>query len=291
MGTVNGQLNGRRWIGLEGAANVRDLGGLPTVDGALTRSDRLIRSDNLQGLTAADVRLLVEVHGVRAVADLRTRVEVDAEGPGPLTRQAAVRIGHFSLFPEAGHNTDAAALDETTPTSPAGYSPGRGTPSATGGGAPILPWQDRQNAASNRRGAAEVYFGYLTDRPDAAVESLRFIARTEGAAIVHCAAGKDRTGVISALALAEVGVHREAIIEDYALSAERIEAIFARLLASTTYAGDLPPESIDKHRPRADTMARLLDALDDAFGGPRQWLRRHGWSETDADRLRAHLLD
>jgi protein tyrosine/serine phosphatase len=271
VGAVSGQLNGHRWIGLEGAANVRDLGGLPTVDGALTRSDRLIRSDNLQGLTAADVRLLVEVHGVRAVADLRTRVEVDAEGPGPLTRQAAVRIGHFSLFPEAGHNTDAAALDESKSA--------------------VLPWQDRKNPASNRRGAAEVYFGYLTDRADAAVESLRFIARAEGAAIVHCAAGKDRTGVISALALAEVGVHREAIIEDYALSAERIEAIFARLLESTTYAGDLPPESIDKHRPRADTMARLLDALDDAFGGPRQWLRRHGWSETDAERLRAHLLD
>lgn len=264
-------VNGQRWIGLQGAANVRDLGGLPTVDGAVTRSDRLIRSDNLQGLTEDDVRVLVDVHSVRAVADLRTKVEVDAEGPGPLSRHAQVRIGHFSLFPEAGRNTDAAALDEAKPT--------------------VLPWQDRYNPASSRRGAAEVYFGYLTDRPDAAVESLRFIGRAEGAAIVHCAAGKDRTGVITALALAEVDVQREAIIEDYALSAERIEAIFARLLATTTYAGDLPPESIDKHRPRADTMVALLDALDDAFGGPREWLRQHGWTESDGDTLRAHLLD
>jgi protein tyrosine/serine phosphatase len=270
VGTVNGHANGQRWIGLEGAANVRDLGGLPTRDGALTRADRLIRSDNLQGLTQQDVRMLVEVHNVRAVADLRTKVEVDAEGPGPLTRQTQVRIGHFSLFPEAGHNTDVAALDETKPT--------------------VLPWQDRQNPASKRRGAAEVYLGYLADRPDAAVEALRFVSGTEGAAIVHCAAGKDRTGVVTALALAEVGVQREVIIEDYALSADRIEAIFARLLASSTNAGDQPPESIDKHRPRADTMAALLDALDDAFGGPREWLRSHGWTEADGESLRAHLL-
>lgn len=271
VGTVNGQVNGHRWIGLQGAANVRDLGGLPTVDGALTRSDRLIRSDNLQGLTDGDVRVLLDVHRVRAVADLRTKVEVDAEGPGPLTRVSTVSIGHFSLFPEAGQNTDAAALDEDAPT--------------------VLPWQRREASdGARRRGAAEVYLGYLDDRADSAVAALRFIAEGDGATIVHCAAGKDRTGVVVALALAEIGVEREAIVEDYALSAERIEAIFARLLASTTYAEDLPPESIDKHRPRADTMVRLLDALDANFDGPRGWLRRHGWTEADGEALRDRLL-
>ena len=48
------------WIGLDGAVNTRDLGGLPTVDGGLVLPDRLIRSDNLQGLTPGDVRLLVD---------------------------------------------------------------------------------------------------------------------------------------------------------------------------------------------------------------------------------------
>jgi protein tyrosine/serine phosphatase len=135
-----------------------------------------------------------------------------------------------------------------------------------------------------------VYLSYLEDRSDSALAALRFVAATDGAVIVHCAAGKDRTGVVTALALAAVGVAREAIIADYALSAERIEAIFARLLSSTTYADDLAGESIDRHRPRADTMDRLLDMLDEQYGGVPAWLRSHGWTDTDAAALRAHLL-
>jgi protein-tyrosine phosphatase len=108
---------------------------------------------------------------------------------------------------------------------------------------------------------------------------------------VHCAAGKDRTGVVVAIALAEVGVERSAIIDDYALSADRIEAIFDRLRASQTYADDLADQSIDKHRPRDTTMALLLDAIDEIHGGVPAWLRSHGWTEDDAAALRAHLLD
>ena len=108
---------------------------------------------------------------------------------------------------------------------------------------------------------------------------------------MHCAAGKDRTGVVIGLALAEVGVAREAIVADYALSAERIEAIFARLGASDTYRGDLKDQSIDKHRPREETMQRLLDAIDDLHGGVPAWLRSHGWTDEDAAALRKHLLD
>lgn len=262
-----------RWIELDGAVNVRDLGGLPTVDGGQVQPDRLIRADNLQGLSAADVRALVDGHGVRAVADLRTGVEVDAEGPGPMTEEPLVVVEHLSLFPEAGRNTDAAALDEDAPV--------------------VLPWQNRDNDLSDhpRRGAAAVYLGYLEDRADSAITALRLIAHTDGATIVHCAAGKDRTGVVIALALAEVGVSREAIVEDYALSAERIEKIFARLMASRTYNADLSGQDIDKHRTRPETMERLLGLIDETFGGVPAWLRAHGWTDDDGAALRKQLLD
>ncbi len=69
-----------RWIALQGAANVRDLGGLPLGDGGATAPGVLLRADNLQGLTASDVRRLVGDLGVRAVVDLRTAVEVELEG-------------------------------------------------------------------------------------------------------------------------------------------------------------------------------------------------------------------
>lgn len=261
-----------RWIALEGAVNVRDLGDLPTNDGGMTRPRRLIRSDNLQGLTPADVRTLVDDLGVRSIADLRTEIEVAREGPGPMTRESSVHISHLSLFPEAGHNTDAAALDDDGPV--------------------VLPWQTRgaDLGADGRRGASGIYLRYLDDRTDSVLAALRLIAGSTGATLVHCAAGKDRTGVVIGLALAEVGVTDDAIVADYAASAERIDAIFARLTASPTYVDDLTDQSVDKHTPRAATMQRMLESLDVEYGGAGGWLRKHGWTDEDAAALRAKLL-
>src|SRR5262249_41188577 len=139
-------------------------------------------------------------------------------------------------------------------------------------------------------GVAAIYLRYLDDRADSVIAALRLIAKTDGATIVHCAAGKDRTGVVIAFALAEVGVRREDIVADYAMSAERIEAIFARLTASDTYRADLQDQSIDKHAPREDTMQRLLELMDERHGGVPAWLRTHGWTDDDAAALRHHLL-
>jgi protein tyrosine/serine phosphatase len=267
-------VDGTRWIDLDGAVNVRDLGGLPTTDGRLTQRNRLIRSDNLQGLSPRDVRVLVDEHEVRAVADLRTEVEVEHEGPGPMLAEPRVVVRNLSLFPEAGRNTDAAAVESDGP--------------------PVFPWQERGPVPEGVEipgGAAGFYVRYLLDRPDSVIEALRLIAQTDGAALVHCAAGKDRTGVVIAIALAEVGVDRQAIIEDYAMSAERIDAIFARLRSSETYAEDLAGQDLDKHRPRDTTMAELLDAIERIHGGVPVWLRTYGWTDEDAAALRKHLLD
>jgi protein-tyrosine phosphatase len=265
-----------RWIDLDGAENVRDLGGLPTVDGQAIQPYRLIRSDSLQDLSSSDVRHLVDELQVRVVADLRTGVEVESEGPGPMTHEPLVEVRHLSLFPEAGLNTDAVAVDDDN-------------------GPVVLPWQNRQRPESDderRRGAAGVYLSYLDDRADSIVDALRLIAGADGATIVHCAAGKDRTGVVIAFALAEVGVERGAIVEDYALSAERVEAVLARLATRRTYAMDLI-ESVDfdKHKPRAATMDRMLEAMDEVHGGVPAWLRLHGWTDDDAVALRKRLLD
>jgi protein-tyrosine phosphatase len=246
-----------RWIELAGADNVRDLGGLPTADGRTVRPGRLIRSDSLQDLTDGDIRLLVDELGVRAVADLRT----------------GVRVEHLSLFPEPDEVQVSDSAD----------------------GPVVLPWQERDTKLTEderQRGVSGVYLRYLDDRADSVIAALRLIAGTDGATIVHCAAGKDRTGVVVALALSEVGVTREAIIDDYALSADRVEAIIARLVSRRTYATDLDKdEPIDKHKPKPATMDRLLAALDERFGGAPGWLRSHGWTEDDAAALRHKLLD
>ena len=80
-----------RWVDLDGAANVRDLGGLEVAGGGRTAPGVLLRSDNLQGLTGDDVGHLVGDRGVRVVIDLRTGVEVELEGPGPLAATTGSR--------------------------------------------------------------------------------------------------------------------------------------------------------------------------------------------------------
>ena len=261
-----------RWIELDGAVNVRDLGGLATSDGGTVRTRLLLRSDNLQGLTAADVDLLVSEIGVRHVIDLRSDTEVELEGPGPLTREPAVTIHHLSLFAEGGGLTD---VDADTPD---GIDTDK-----------ILPWQDRpEEGGHESERSVGHYLGYLTDRPDSVVSALRVMS--QGTSIVHCAAGKDRTGVVIAIALHVLGVPREQIVADYTATGERIEAILARLRSSPTYAADLDSRPADTHLPHAYTMEKFLSTLDERHDGPLGWLRHHGWTDDDTTALRTALL-
>ncbi|MFS2294244.1 MAG: tyrosine-protein phosphatase [Actinomadura sp.] len=266
--------DGTRWIRLDGAVNARDLGGLPTTDGRTTRRARILRSDNLQDLSVADLRLLLDDYALKNIIDLRSNAEVRLEGPGPLSRVPSIRIHQLSLFPEGGQRTDVAA----------------DTPGAIDVDK-ILPWQDRAARGLDQDGPAGHYLGYLNNRGDSIVAALRVMARTDGAAIVHCAAGKDRTGVVCALALDVAGVTREAIVADYAQTGERLQAILDRLRASDTYAADLDARPADSHLPHPATMEKLLARVDEQFGGTIGWLTGHGWTDDDTAALRARLLD
>ena len=249
--------------------NVRDLGGLPLGGGGSTAYGRILRADNLQGLSDADVALLTGELGLRTVVDLRTTPELESEGPGPLTREPHVTIHHCSLYPEAGAMTDVDA----------------------GVGSGAVPWWNRDAEAreTGETPAVTAYLGYLRDRPDSIVAALRALAAPDGAALVHCAAGKDRTGVVVMFALELAGVAREEIVADYVATGDRIEQISARLLASPTYAPDLEGHPASAHMPHAHTIERLLELLDDRHGSPLEWLRSHGFGDDDVAALRDRL--
>ncbi len=123
------------------------------------------------------------------------------------------------------------------------------------------------------------------------IAALRTIAYAPGAALVHCAAGKDRTGTVVALALTVAGVEREAVVADYVASSERVEQVVARLLASSTYAENLRGRPIASHLSRPEAMTTFLDHIDRRYGGVAALLARMGWTETDAAQLRAKLRD
>jgi protein-tyrosine phosphatase len=253
------------WIDLDGAVNVRDLGGLPTDDGRRTAPGALLRSDNLQDLSAADVAKLVDGVGLTTVVDLRSSAEAESEGPGPLDAVPSVTHLHLSVLPEVGRRTDVVA-DALL----------------------LRRAQDHDRYPDDAM--CGHYLGYLEDRPESVTGALRAVAEAPGAAIVHCAAGKDRTGVVVALALTAVGVPADTVVADYAATDEKIEAILRRLMRSPTYEADLKGSAIDRHRPRPETMKAFLAQVQARYGGVTQWLAGHGFGEQDLRRLRAKLL-
>jgi protein tyrosine/serine phosphatase len=239
---------------LEGAANARSV--VPGV---------LLRSDNLQSLTDRDLRLLTDDEGVEVVLDLRTDIEVRLEGPGPLTREPTVRIEHRSLYPDSNGNTD---LELDT----------------------LKPWRRlREEEPVDAPPVVRAYLNYLGRRPDSIVGSIRTIANSNGAVLVHCAAGKDRTGVVVALALDAVGLDRRAVVADYLASRERIEAIMKRLLGSPTYRAELEGLDPGKLAPMPGTLERFLEILDQRFGGSVDWLHANGLGRADLERLQSRL--
>ena len=258
-----------RWIDLHGLVNMRDLGGLPTSDGGRTASARLIRSDNLQDLTDDDVTRLVDELGVTDIVDLRTDQEVHVEGPGPLRRVASLTHHHHSLIEELPPSDSARTVGQRA----------------------LLTPDEGQRPSLDGEFWAKHYLGYLARRPDSVAAALSVIARAEGATVVHCAAGKDRTGTVVAMALDVAGVPREEIVADYVLTAERIDAIIARLMPRPTYGAALAKQEVGDQLPRAESIEAILDAVHEGWGGAAGWLLHRGWTQPDVARLRARLTE
>jgi len=237
-----------RRLRLDGLDNVRDVGGLPLATGGVTRSGQLLRSASLQHVTEADVARLVDEFGLKLVLDLRTAPEIDRDGPTPVA-QAGVETVALSFIPEDGRPLPETG-DDTDPL-------------------------------------LRSYLGFLVDRTENVVEAVRLLGAADaGPSLVHCQAGKDRTGVLVALVLDAVGVQRDAVVEDYALSAGQVEAMFRRWTAA---AGVEMPEDLTPHLPRAEVLAAVLERLDTEHGGAAGWLRANGLDEQTLARLRSRL--
>lgn len=174
-----------RKVELEGSLNCRDLGGLRTADGRTTRRGRVFRSDALATLTADDQARLADL-GIRAVFDLRTQEE---------------RLRAPNRLPLG-------------PTQhPVGFIP-RGNPEmfqAVNAG--------QLDVAGTRATMLQQYENLILDHTDRLAGVYRGLLGQPGVpAIIHCASGKDRTGIVSAVLLLAVGVRRDDVLEDYHIS-------------------------------------------------------------------------
>lgn len=221
--------------GVEGAHNLRDLGGISAAEGRVVRPGQLIRSGELNGLSSAGGQRLAAL-GLGRIIDFRSAIERDAAP---------------TLAPELSK---------------------------------VLRWQAPSIQSTGDQGALlrhclvsaersrEVMHSIYRQIPFVHREAYRalFDAVMHGRPVLfHCAAGKDRTGVATALLLTLLGAEREAIRADYVASEAAIERTIANFLGKpgSEIALDVPPIV---WRPMMASDPAYLDTM---FG---EILRRHG---------------
>lgn len=218
-----------RALAFEGCVNFRDLGGYATSDGMAIGWRRLFRADGLHRLTEADRRQLIDL-GVATVIDLRTVDEAEQRGRFPV-EHVPVRYVDLPL-------TDVLPTTEEMPS-----------------------WAEASYVASR--------YALMVSEGAPALTGA-FAALASGGslpAVFHCSAGKDRTGVLSALILAFLGVPDETIVADYALSGPAMEHLLERLKSEYPDA----VEDVMRYAPavlqvRPETMEEFLASLRHRYG-------------------------
>jgi protein-tyrosine phosphatase len=240
-----------RFVPLHGASNFRDLGGLPTASGRTTAWRRVFRSDTLQELTEHDVKTLLGEIGLAAVIDLRTSREIRNEGRGPLEGEA-VAYYHLPFIAD-------------------------------------LEVQDEVPDAVERDILAD-YRHMLENAGHLIAEAVHTIAASDGPVVFHCAAGKDRTGILAALVESIVGVPRDVIVGDYELTNQVIEQICERLARFDTYL-NVRANPWTTFRCKPDVMGDFLDLLEVEHGGVEGWARAAGLHDADLTSLRNLLVE
>jgi len=242
----------------DGLLNVRDLGGHPTEDGGETRYDSIIRADSVRQLSDQGWAALVD-YGVQTIVDLRTNDELAADPPGELP----VEVLHIPFF-----ETDT---DD---------------------------WKDVENqleavtrsAADVATATRDVYMIFLEHFDRNVAAAIRAIANApQGGVVIHCAGGKDRTGLLTALLLHVAGVDVDEIAADYALSEERLRPRHEEWFA------DAEGEALARPKRMAQTPAESIKGvfaeLERRHGSVEGYLHHAGLTDDELARARARLRD
>lgn len=243
----------------DGLLNVRDLGGHPTEDGGETRYDSIIRADSVRQLSDQGWAALVD-YGVQTIIDLRTDDELAADPPAELP----VEVLHIPFFEtdtsewkEIEAELDAAARD-----------------------APDVPTATR-----------EVYLIFLEHFGRNLAAAIRAVANApEGGVVIHCAGGKDRTGLLTAFLLHLAGVGIDEIASDYALSEERLRPRHEQWFANAESEEELERMKRMSQTP-AESIRGVFAELERRYGSVEGYLRQAGLSDEELDRARARLRD
>jgi protein-tyrosine phosphatase len=241
----------------DGCLNVRDLGGHPTEDGGETRFGAVVRADSVSQLSDTGWAALVE-HGVRTVVDLRGDHEREDDPPIELP----VEVLHVPFMEASDEEWEEIAPELE----------------AAAAAAPDV-------ATSTR----DAYLIFLERFKPNVAAGIRAVANApEGGVVVHCAGGKDRTGLLTAFLLHVAGVPEGEIAADYALSEERL-----RPRHESWFAAAESEEELERLRRIAQTPAEsilgVFRELELRYGGVEDYLRSVGVTDEELARVRARL--
>lgn len=259
------ETDSRRHLRWDACYNIRDVGGYPTIDGRQTRWRALVRADNLCRLTPHGQAALV-AYGVRTIVDLRSTDEL-ALAPHPFAHLAApagpLTYLHLPLLAE-GDSVGAAAISDAATL------------------------QDMYGVAA---ATLEGLYIAILERYGANVAAIvRAVARApEGAVLVHCHAGKDRTGLVVALLLAVAGVPPPTIAADYAASETYLQPLYHALISQATQTTRAIEKLAQQFTTSPETMRALLSFLDSRHGGVQGYLRAVGVTDQEKEELRCRL--
>jgi len=246
-----------RLVQMEQVHNFRDLGGYPTASGATTKWRTLFRADGLHRLRAAADIEIVQTFGLRSVIDLRTKREQQEQGIFPLD-DIEVDFHHVSI------------VDAT--------------------------WSDSKETPQIEDPVEFLVWGYrdlLEIGSEKFALAMKILSDQENVpAVFHCAAGKDRTGVLAALILSTVGVADDIICADYGLTQRSIEKTisWAKLHypEMATRWTEINPVYLAAE-PQA--MQVILNDLVSAHGSVINYVRSLGVSESEIQSLSALLIE
>jgi protein-tyrosine phosphatase len=243
-----------REIELDGVKNFRDLGGYATIHGTVAWG-QLFRSDGLNRLTDADLDV-VDALGIRTVIDLRTSRELADVGRFPVEK-LPVAFHHVSVIDQTWHEEGREVGDDAVAF------------------------------------LSSAYRDMLRSGADRFAEALRLLALPQaGPVVFHCAAGKDRTGVLAALLLAALGVSDDDIVADYAMTRDGMirlrewaqanqPELIAKMATAPTAWMAVEPVAIQ----------RLLGDLRAEFGSINEYLSSIGVGEAIVKDLHSAFLE
>jgi protein tyrosine/serine phosphatase len=243
-----------RDLAWDGCVNVRDLGGLPLETGGETRFGQVVRADNVRRLTPRGWEALTG-YGVRRIVDLRF-VRERADESVPPTGLDVVAVSLFGEHDPAEAEREDAVLRQ----------------------------------AGDDVSAIELFYTSTLDgrRSQVAAALGAVAAAPDGAVVVHCFVGKDRTGLVSALLLRLAGVPEDVVAEDYALSGPVVGPLVDDWIAAAEDEHERVFRTRLSAAPAAG-MRRVLAWLEAEWGGAEAYMRGTGVTADQVSRLRRRL--